>query len=44
MNPALHKVVCFAVGIACGMLFALIPALLRAYFRVDEMVVTLVLN
>lgn len=44
MNPALHKAVCFAVGMACGMLFALIPALLRAYFHVDEMVVTLVLN
>ncbi len=44
MNPAVHKLICFSVGIACGMLFALIPALLRAYFHVDEMVVTLVLN
>lgn len=44
MNPAIHKLVCFGVGIACGMLFALVPALLRAYFHVDEMVVTLVLN
>lgn len=44
MNPAAHKLICFGVGILCGMLFALIPALLRAYFHVDEMVVTLVLN
>lgn len=44
MNPAAHKLICFAVGILCGMAFALIPALLRAYFHVDEMVVTLVLN
>ena len=44
MNPTMHKLVCFAVGIACGMAFALVPALLRAYFHVDEMVVTLVLN
>lgn len=44
MNPTMHKLICFAVGIICGMLFALIPAVLRAYFHVDEMVVTLVLN
>ncbi len=44
MNPAVHKLICFAVGIACGVLFAVVPALLRAYFHVDEMVVTLVLN
>ncbi len=39
-----HMLLCFATGIVCGMLFALIPALLRAYLRVDEMVVTLTLN
>lgn len=44
MNPTVHKLICFAVGILCGMAFALVPALLRAYFHVDEMVVTLVLN
>lgn len=43
-NPLLHKLVAFAVGASVGVLFALIPALLRAYFRVDEMVVTLTLN
>lgn len=44
MNPFTHKLICFGVGILCGVLFAVVPALLRAYFRVDEMVVTLVLN
>lgn len=43
-NPLLHKALCFAVGALCGMLFALLPALLRAYLHVDEMVVTLTLN
>jgi simple sugar transport system permease protein len=44
MNPVTHKLICFLAGGLCGMLFALLPALLRAYFRVDEMVVTLTLN
>lgn len=43
-NPFLHKAVCFGVGALFGMLFALLPALLRAYLHVDEMVVTLTLN
>ncbi len=43
-DPLLHKLVCFAVGIACGVAFAMVPALLKAYFHVDEMVVTLTLN
>ena len=44
MNPLVHKVICFAVGILCGMAFALIPALLKAKCKVNEMVVTLMLN
>jgi simple sugar transport system permease protein len=44
MNPVTHKLMCFLAGTSCGMVFALLPALLRAYFRVDEMVVTLTLN
>lgn len=44
MNPLAHKLICFGVGILCAVAFATIPALLRAYFHVDEMVVTLVLN
>ncbi|MCF0230368.1 MAG: ABC transporter permease [Parasporobacterium sp.] len=38
------KVLCILTGAVCGMIFALIPALLRAYLHVDEMVVTLTLN
>lgn len=44
MNPFLHKAICFAVGIACGMIFALVPAILKAKCKVNEMVVTLMLN
>lgn len=44
MNSVAAKLICMAVGVACGMLFALIPALLKAYFHVNEMVVTLMLN
>lgn len=43
-GPLAHKLICFGVGILCAVAFAIIPALLRAYFHVDEMVVTLVLN
>ena len=44
MNPLLAKAICLATGIGCGMLFALLPALLKAKFDVNEMVVTLMLN
>lgn len=43
-DPLLHKLLCFAVGMGCGVLFAMVPALLKAYYHVDEMVVTLTLN
>ena len=43
-SSIVEKLVCILVGIAFGILFAIIPALLKAYFRVDEMVVTLMLN
>ena len=43
-SPAVTKIICMAVGMGCGVLFALIPAVLKAYFRVNEMVVTLMLN
>ncbi len=43
-NAVVDKLLCFAVGAVCGMLFAMIPALLKAYFHVDEMVVTLTFN
>lgn len=43
-NPIIHKILCILLGGLAGALFALLPALLRAYFKVDEMVVTLTLN
>ena len=44
MSSLPHQLLCFAVGALCGVAFAMIPALLRAYFKVDEMVVTLTFN
>jgi simple sugar transport system permease protein len=44
MDPITSKIICMVVGMIFGMLFALIPALLKAYYRVDELVVTLMLN
>ncbi|WP_206663548.1 ABC transporter permease [Sporolactobacillus shoreae] len=40
----LAQFICLVAGIIGGMLFALVPALLKKYFRVNEMVVTLMLN
>lgn len=44
LSPVIHVTVCLVVGMVTGMLYALIPAILKAYFKVDEMVVTLMLN
>lgn len=44
MNSVVQKIICFGVAIVCGMIFALIPALLKAKCNVNEMVVTLMLN
>lgn len=38
------KIICLLIGIISGMLFALIPALLKVKFRADEMVVTMMMN
>jgi simple sugar transport system permease protein len=43
-SPVLHKTLCILAAMCCGAAFAVIPALLKAWFRVDEMVVTLTLN
>lgn len=43
-NSVLHKLLCILVAMLCGVLFAMVPALLKAWFHVDEMVVTLTLN
>lgn len=44
LSPVVHIGICLLAGVLCGMVLALIPALLKAYFRVNEMVVTLMLN
>ena len=44
LNPVAARLICLAVGILCGILFALVPAILKAYCHVNEMVVTLMLN
>jgi len=44
LPPVLHVTVCLLIGIVSGMAFALIPGILKAYFKVNEMVVTLMLN
>ncbi|MEG1383660.1 MAG: ABC transporter permease, partial [Oscillospiraceae bacterium] len=40
----LHISICILGGAIMGMLFAIIPAVLKAYFHVNEMVVTMMLN
>lgn len=44
LPPLVHVTLCLLTGIITGMLYTLIPAILKAYFKVDEMVVTLMLN
>jgi general nucleoside transport system permease protein len=44
LPPLVHVTVCLLAAILGGMAFALLPAILKAYFRVNEMVVTLMLN
>lgn len=44
LSPVLHIAICLFVGMGVGMIYTLIPAILKAYFKVDEMVVTLMLN
>lgn len=44
LPSGLHILLLLLTGIVAGTLFALIPAILKAYFKVNEMVVTLMLN
>lgn len=44
LPPVLHVILCLLIGVLSGMAFAVIPAILKAYFKVNEMVVTLMLN
>lgn len=44
LNPVLHITLCIIVGVVVGIIFALVPAILKVKFRVNELVVTLMLN
>ena len=44
LNPALHIILCSFAGMAGGALWAAIPGFLRAYFKVNEVIITLLLN
>lgn len=44
LAPAAHVSLCLLVGVGCGVAFAMVPAILKAFFHVNEMVVTLMLN
>lgn len=44
LNSFVHIIICLVAGILTGMLFAIVPAVLKVYFKVNEMVVTLMLN
>ena len=44
IHPGIHVSLCLLTGMIVGMLFTMIPAVLKAYFKVNEMVVTLMLN
>lgn len=44
LPPVIHPIFCMLVGGVFGMLWALIPALLRMIFNISELVSTLILN
>lgn len=44
IHPAFHITLCLITGMLTGMIVTFIPAILKAYFKVNEMVVTLMLN
>ncbi len=44
LPPVVHVVFCLMCGMLSGILYAFIPALLRLYFNISELVVSLMLN
>ncbi len=44
MPGFVHIIICCLAGVAGGLLWALIPALLKVYGRADELIITLLLN
>ncbi len=43
MPKGIHAVVCVAAAGIVGMIYAMIPALLKLYFRIDELITSLIL-
>jgi ABC-type uncharacterized transport system permease subunit len=44
LPTGIHQLACILLGGLAGMLYALIPALMKLYFRIDEVISTLLLN
>jgi len=44
LPPALHILVCVIAGGIAGMLYAVIPAVLRLFFNINEFITTMMLN
>ncbi len=44
LHPAAHMFICIVVAGIVGMLYAVIPAILRLFFNVNEFITTLMLN
>ncbi len=44
LPAGLHMVVAILIGALCGMIYAAVPALLKAYLSVNEVVTTIMLN
>jgi general nucleoside transport system permease protein len=44
LPPVVHAIVCIISGGLAGLLYALIPALLKLFFKIDEVISTLLLN
>lgn len=44
LPPAIHWVVCVLAGGLAGVLWALVPALLKAYYNVNEIITTIMTN
>ena len=44
LPPVLHAIVSVLIGGIGGLLYALLPSLLKLFFRIDEMIITLMLN
>jgi simple sugar transport system permease protein len=42
--PTIHIMLCCLAGFLGGAVWALIPALLKAYFRISELIITLLMN